>query len=173
MASIWQALNNTPWWVYVLLAYLVTIGIKAAKTQVVSLKKLFIMPILFTFLSVHALLTSVKTNAFAISCWAIAMALGILVGWLQTARYDIKIDKTKYLIQIPGNWSTLIIISIIFVSKYYFGYKLAVDPQMVNHTWFEVSLLGVTGICAGLFVGRLSFLLSHMQKQPSVNLTEE
>lgn len=173
MEFIWQTLINTPWWVYALLVYLIIIGIKSSKTQVISLKKLFIIPVLFTVLSIHTLLTSVKTDFFTISCWAIAMIIGIILGWLQIYRYQIKIDKTKQLVQVPGNWTTLIIILLIFASKYYFGYELAVDPQMLTQTWFEVSLLAVTGICAGLFVGRLSCYIYRMQTQPSVDLTEK
>ena len=172
MEFIWQIALNTPWWVYLLLVVLVKIGIRASKTSIVSFKKLFLMPVIFSFMSVHTLMTSFKVDFFAVSVWGIAIFLGVLLGWFQVFRRDLKVDKKHFLFQIPGSWSTLIIIIIIFASKYYFGYELAVDPQLVDSNWFEIAMLAVSGVCTGLFIGRLFCYIYRMLTSTSVDLVK-
>lgn len=171
METIWQFLINTPWWVYVLFIFLIKIGFQASKSRVVSLKKLFIIPAVFTFMSVHTLLTAVKPDYFAISSWSLAVLVGILLGYWQVYRYNVQVDKKQWLIRLQGTWSTLIVILIIFGTKYYFSYALAVDPQRASQTAFEFSMLAVSGACTGLFIGRLICYLYRMKTNIHIDLT--
>lgn len=171
METIWQTAVHTPWWVYLLLLYLISIGIRASKTNIVLLKKLFIIPIIITFMSVHTLIASFAISAFTITTWSGAILIGTILGWLQIYRLTLKVDKQHALIQVPGTWSTMIIIIIIFATKYYFGYELSVDPNLVDQTGFEFSMLTVSGVCSGLFIGRLLCYLYRFQTGSSVDLT--
>ena len=172
MEIIWQTAIHTPWWVYLLFAYLIKVGIQASKMRVVSLKKLFIIPAIFTFMSVHTLIASFNVSAFTISAWSGAILIGMMLGWLQIYRFRLKVDTQHTLIQVPGTWSTLIIIIIIVTTKYYFGYELAVDPKLAEQTWFEFSMLGVSGICTGLFIGRLICYIYRLKTSVSIHLTK-
>src|SRR5690348_15072244 len=120
METIQQTLHHTPWWIYLLLAYVIYIGIQASKARIIALKKLFIIPAIFAFMSIHTLITSFAMNALVIATWCIVILIGIVLGWIQVSRFQIKVDKQKKLIQVPGTWSTLIIIIIIFITRYYF-----------------------------------------------------
>lgn len=170
MKDLYQIVINTPWWVYLLAMYLIKIGINATKTRMVSLKKLFLMPLIFILMSVHTLIEYFTMNSFAISVLGFAMGIGILLGWLQVFRYSLKVDRQRALIQIPGTWSTLGVIVIIFTAKYYFGYKLALDPTLAKEMNFAISLLGVSGVCTGLFLGRLGCYLYRFKTLPSTML---
>lgn len=173
MNSIQQIIIGTPWWVYALFIYLIWIGIIASKTRVVSLKKLFIVPIIFGFISIHTLVTSFQMSALTITTWSGAIVLGTLLGWIQIHRYTLKIDKIHHLVQVPGTWSTLIFILIIFATKYYFGYELAVDPKLAEQSLFEFSMLAISGVFTGLFIGRLICYLYRFKTNPSVDLLKE
>lgn len=168
--SITAALLNTPWWVYLVFVYVLFIGIKSLKTQVVSVKKLFIIPTLLILLSLNELVTAVNLVYFNIMVWCTAAAVGIFFGWLYVYFYNIQVDKKKKLIKIPGNWATLILLIIIFATKYFFGYELAIDPKRLEDTFFELTMLSVSGLCAGLFLGRLFCYLYRMNTHPSVDL---
>ena len=172
MNSIWQTLINTPWWVYLLLAYLIKVGIQASKTRTVELKKLFIIPTVFTLISIHTLLYSFAIDALTILTWFAAILTGMVLGWIQIYQYKLKIDKKNGLIQIPGTWSTLIIIMIIFITKYYFGYELAIDPALAQQSTFEMSALLISGICTGFFIGRLICYFYRFQTSRSEDLTK-
>ena len=171
MNAIWTAASQTPWWVYVLFIYLVQRGISASKTQVVSIKKLTILPLVFVALSIHTLMTSFHVNAMVIGVWLASIILGSIIGWLLICQHQFKIDRKNWLIQLPGSWMTLILILAIFISKYYFSYQLGSDPELANQTGFEFSMLGITGICTGLFVGRLVCYFYKLYTYDSVDLT--
>lgn len=173
MNGIWQTLVHTPWWVYLLLIFLIRVGIRASKTHVVSLKKLFIVPIIFTFMSIHTLFTSFTVGALTITTWAVAILIGMALGWIQVHRYSLQVDMKNLLIQVPGTWSTLIIILIIFIAKYYFSYELSVDPQLAQQTIFEICALAISGIFTGLFIGRLICYLYRLKTSESVTLQPE
>jgi hypothetical protein len=171
METIQQTLWNTPWWVYVLLVYLIKIGIRASKKNIVSLKKLLIIPLVFTFMSLHTLIYAFAIDVTTLSVWSISIVVGILLGWIQVFQYDLRVDKSSGLIEIPGTWSTLIIILIIFATKYYFGYELSVDPVIAHNTVFEVSALTISGVCTGLFVGRVLCYFYQFSRHKSVSLS--
>jgi len=172
MALTWHLLSETPWYIYVLFFFLINRGIKSSRTQIVSLKKLFVLPILFTTLSVHTLVTSVSFNYVNLASLLIPLLLAAGLGWWQVTRYSIEVDKEKWLIKVPGNWSTLVIILIVFASKYYLNYQLAVHPQILGESGFASSLLAITGFCTGFFIGRLACYIQRFIKLPSVELSQ-
>lgn len=57
MGAIWQAAIHTPWWVYVLLGYLIAVGIKASKERVIPFWKIFVLPTIFLSISIQNLTT--------------------------------------------------------------------------------------------------------------------
>lgn len=172
MSSIWHLLSDTPWWVYVIFIILINVGVKSIKNQVIPLGKLFIMPAVFTAFSLHTLISSVAFNYVNIAVWLGSLLLMAVVGWLQIARYPIKVDRENYLLKLPGTWSTLLIVLLIFAIKYYFGYQLASKPELLGEPAFEMSLLAVTGFCTGYFLGKLSCYIFRFIKEPSVDLSQ-
>jgi len=44
------------------------------------------------------------------------------IGWTITSSVVIMADKKKSLVKVPGSWSTLIVVLLIFAVKWYFGY---------------------------------------------------
>lgn len=125
MRVIWQTAIHTPWWVYLLLGYLITVGIKASKVRVIPFWKVFVLPTIFLSISIQNLTTIENIEYLSIGSWIVAMLVGSLFGWWQVKRLDIKIDKKCSLIHIPGSWDTLLVILVIFIANYYFGYEKA------------------------------------------------
>jgi hypothetical protein len=170
LVEIWQIAIHTPVWVYLILIYLIVVGVKASKTRVVKLQRIFVIPAILAVMSVHSLMTTITlVDYLIVSSWIIAMLIGILLGWWQVKRLDIQIDKKRLLIQIPGTWSTMYILITIFVTKYYFGYEKATNPILMEQLEFNVSMLAVSGVCTGLFIGRLIAYLYHFKNSTEVN----
>jgi len=173
MSTITAFLEQTPWWVYLLFFYLIKLGIGASKTSVVPLKKLVILPLIFTVLSIHTMIVSFQVTAAVVEVWFASILLGTFFGYVLVRNYVFRVDKKKYLIELPGNWITLILVLAIFVSKYYFGYAMSMDPTVVHNTHFEFIMLSVSGIITGLFIGRLICYLNEFRVGKSVELTED
>jgi Family of unknown function (DUF6622) len=166
LETILQAALHTPWWVYLLFVYLVKVGIRASKTGVVSIHKLYVIPLIFTLMAIETVINNVGLTANTVALWAFSTVFGIIIGWFLVYPLKLRCDHQNKLIEVPGSWSTLVIIMMIFASKYYFGYALSVDPNLVNNTNFEIALLGVTGICSGLFVGKLLCYVYRLKTNP-------
>jgi len=148
-----NALKGTPWWVYALFIYLVVVGIKTLKPQVVSLKKIFILPLIFIVWSLWTLGGKLSL-ALDLSLWTGSFILGILIGWGLTRSSKIKADKKKALIRVPGGSLTFVLILVIFATKYFFGYTYATDPGASTNFSVVAADLVTSGIITGMFFGK-------------------
>ena len=170
--TIYQFAINTPWWVYLILAYLIFIGIRAGRPGFISLKRAVIIPVAFTALSIYTLLSVVQPSILHITIWLIAMLVGSFIGWIQIKFSRLKIDRERRLIWTEGNWTLLIIFILIFAAKYYFDYQIAVTPQIAQHPVFVYSLLTSSALLTGWFIGRISGLFYRLFNDPSQDLSK-
>jgi len=144
-------LKGTPTWVYILLFFLIYKGIKALKPNVMKLKKLLILPVVFFILSLHRV-----SNPYY---YILFLICGLLVGWLLYKNIKIKADKTNNLIALPGSALPIVLILIAFAKGYYFGYESAVHPEYLKQHWFILLSLITSGFFSGIFIGRASVFL--------------
>lgn len=170
MNTILTILKETPWWVFLLLYILIVIGFKALKKQVVSVKRLVILPLVFIALSVHSIIIAFQLSISSISIWLGSFIVGTLISFFLVYRHKIVVDRKHWLVQLPGSWITLVLILLIFASKYYFSYEMNASPALVKQIGFEFSLLFAYGICTGLFTGRLACYLYRLKTQRSFDL---
>jgi hypothetical protein len=176
LITLWITLEQTAihaWWVYLLLAYCIFVGIKSSKDNVTPYIKVLVVPVLFLYLSLHSLLVSFAISTFIVTVYGVSVLLGAGVGYWQTVMRKIQIDRKKLLISQKGSWGTLVLIMTIFISKFYFGYTSSADPQYLHNTMYEVSFLAVSGVTSGMFLGRAIYYTYRMFFGPSVELSEK
>jgi membrane protein CcdC involved in cytochrome C biogenesis len=154
MKYILNMLSGTPWWAWAILAYILYAGIKASKTKVISIKKLLLIPMVFSVMSIHSFVNVFNIHCLSVTTWATAILIGMCVGYYHTSRYKIEVNKKDLSLKIPGTWNTLIIVILIFCNKYYLHYSVAVNPSIVTQLWFTIFVLFVSGICSGFLNGR-------------------
>ncbi len=170
MMFIWEMILNTPWWVYLLLIYVVKRGLKARQTQVGSLARMFIFPILMFLLSIDTLYRTDALTGVNIGCWVLTLLLGAVIGWYLVAQQALKVDRQKHLIFCPGTWSVLILVLVIFVSKYAFATIQATNIILAKNPIFILSNLSVSGVFTGIFLGRLACYLHRYFTLPHTDL---
>ena len=98
--TIGLTLWNTPWWVYLLFAYCIFVGIKAAKGGVIPYLKVIIIPVVFAYLSLDSLLSHFSLNVFVVSVFILSLMVGVLSGLLQALKQNITVDRSRWLIKI-------------------------------------------------------------------------
>jgi hypothetical protein len=54
----------------------------------------------------------------------------------------------------PASPTNLVLVILIFVTKYYFGVQVGMDPSLVDDPQFVALDLGISGILTGMFIGR-------------------
>lgn len=173
LITIQQILIHTPWWVYVLLVYLIFIGVKARNTGIVSIYKLAVLPLLFLIMSIESMISHFKIESLSISTWLISIIIGSIIGLLLVYKSKIRVDRANKLLELPGSWTTLILILAIFMAKYYCGYALSKDPGAAINTHTEILVLALSGICTGTFIGRMLIYVYRLFKEPSCTLKEK
>ena len=152
-AAASQMFINTPWWVWLIFAYLLYRGFRMATTRVVKIRNLIISPILFSIFSINTMKNIlVSTTNLDILHWALAIVIGGALGWIHILKAGIKIDKDK--IKIPGTLVPLNIFMLLFIANYFFYYKISVNPQIVEQEWYRLSSLYPSGFSMGFFLGR-------------------
>ena len=161
MNGIFETIKGTPWWVFPLFAYLIWVGIGALKPQVVSLKKMFILPLVFLIWGIWGLIGSFDGYK-DILIWIIFTVIGYFVGWGIYQIYRIRADKKKLLIKLPGTRFVLVFIILIFATRYFFGYYQATHLEM-SPLIHAVNLV-FSGMITGIFIGRSMALLHKFAK---------
>jgi hypothetical protein len=145
-----EILLHTPWWVYVLFAYILYVGIKATKMRNVPVLRLFIAPSIFTVLSIHTLVAQIGEHFLYVIPWGVAAGIGIVIGWIEMRRLNLIVDRKNRLLKIPGSAFTLILFLLFFGSKYYYGFLSATHPERLKEIRFVIFILLISGIGTGI-----------------------
>ena len=148
--------SHIPPFVWLILAYLLYVGIQALKPRVVSINRLIFLPLMLI-----ALKYKIFTSEYAWVYFA-GIAVGLVIGYIKVRNSPIEIFKEAKSIQIPGSSSLIVILISIFLIKYYFGYLQAVNPEAYARNLFWD--LGISGVLSGYFTGqRASYLYRYFK----------
>lgn len=162
-------LKDTPWWVWVLLAYLIFQGTRALRGGATTFLRLSIMPLAFAVWGLWTIFDLFHGSAASIALWALSFAAGIGLGMAYMASVEVRFDRERQLVELPGSSFTLVWSLLIFCIKYALAVLLAIEPDTLASLWFLIADVGITGLIAGMFAGRL---LSLRQKYRSTALTD-
>lgn len=172
MNTLISLFSQTPWWVYALFVVLIGLGIRALQPRAASIVTLAILPLLFLASSAYTLMGYFQlTNENAIVMGG-ALLFGALIGWLFVSGMDYKVDRAHLRILLPGTWIILILILVVFASKYYFAYTVSTNPIIIRDNYFQFEMLGTSGFLTGLFVGRFLGYLFALLTGESVDLSK-
>ena len=158
-------LRGIPIWVYLLFFLLMYKGIQAArKSNVIKLKKICIIPVVFFILAIQKIHNP--------SLFVLFIVIGLAIGLAIYYKTELRADKEKQLIELPGSIIPLILMLIAFGKGYFFGYEHAVHPEYGHQAWFLHLHYIVNGTVTGIFAGRaLAYFLKY-QKAPHTDLKE-
>jgi tetrahydromethanopterin S-methyltransferase subunit C len=166
MQLIENLIIHTPIWVYLIFFLLIYLGIKATKTSVMPFRRVFIAPIVFSYISITGISRHFEMNSMSIITAIVALIIGYLLGHLTTRKIIVKIDKKNKRIQLPGNYWTLIITMIIFSTKYFFAYKFIRHPELKQASYFLASYIFISTLIIGFLIGRLTcFILKYKSQK--------
>lgn len=169
MPDIVIALKNTPLWVYVLFLYLLFVSFQAHLPSKQHILKLALLPTVLVVLWAQTLIAAVGISMMTISVSALGVIIGATIGWTIVWQKRIVIDHDKPILEVPGNWHTLVCILLIFIVKYYYGFEYERDPTLITLTRLEFAAFFVMGICTGIFVGKFANFLYRLLVERTLN----
>lgn len=145
-------LSETPWWVYVLFFGLVSIGFAAARPRVVSLRRLLILPLVFTLWNLAWLNERIHGRHSLLVFWILGLAIGSYFGGMSVRKWIVKADRQQEKVHLPGSWSTLVLILLVFAVRYFFVYHYERFPDTSSDLYTYDA--AISGLITGIFMGR-------------------
>jgi hypothetical protein len=162
MEYLFEVIKHIPWWVYVIFGYILSIGIKALKPQVISLKRVFLLPLIFV---ASSLFNFIKSSAILdISLWLLCGLSGFFLGLWMSRFSKIKADKKNALIAIEGSSLTLIVLLFVFSLKCFFGFLYGMQPYLQQNILIHSIELASSGVISGALSGRVFGLWQKYKK---------
>ncbi len=163
MNMLQQLTSQTPIWVWLLLAFLVTRGIAAMKPGETSLQKLAIVPALFTAWGAWSISHRFGTSLSAWGEWLGGIAAGAALGWLLLDRLKLTMDRSTGKLWRNADFSLLPLLLVTFLVKYGFEVAFAVSPSLTANAGFSAAYLLLAGGFTGLFIGKYCRYLASLR----------
>ena len=164
MENLWKALSGAPWWAYALLIYLLLVGIQAIKPRTISVKKLLLLPLVFVAWSFYGLYARLLLGFLSLlPVWIVFLAVGAYLGVREVHAWHLHKDRRKGEITIPGNYSTLVLMLLIFILKFFWGYYYATHTEISY--WIYCADTSTSALATGFFVGRAAFFFKSYLKK--------
>jgi hypothetical protein len=147
-------INGTPLWVWVLLVVLLSRGFKAMSSHTATLSRLAVVPVIFAGWGILHLLDSPMDGWSAAIAWVVAAAIGIGGGVLLASRSRFIVDPINRTIMQPGSVVPLVLMIVVFASKFWLGFELATATYASPLALYVLLDAAVSGAVAGVFAGR-------------------
>lgn len=145
-------LTNTPWWVYIFFIFLVFIGLRGTKPRTVPINQILLLPTIFAIWNILWLAERTQEHLYLIWFWIVGLFVGCFIGWQTVMAWHIYADHKRKVISLPGTWTTLIFILLVFCARYYFVYTYEYHPHAAPHLFTADAL--ISGLFTGIFIGR-------------------
>ena len=158
--ALFQVIGRTPYWVWALLAGLVWLGASQLRDRTVGLRRTQLVPLAMAAFSVMGILSAFGGSAAlatqALGAWAAAAAATAAMAlWFQpTAPHGTLYTASSRSFHVPGSAMPLALIVGIFLTKYFVGIELAMQPSLARDAGFALQIAGLYGMFSGLFGAR-------------------
>ena len=162
---IQQIISHTPVYVWALLAFLVYRGVMAARDREVSLLKLFIIPVVMLVVSLAGMNGHGPLGASVWGVWLTGMLATVAFIWT-TGKGEIVVNRADGTVMQRGNWTPLVLMLAIFVTKYTVAVLSVMHPELQRQMLFVVVVSGLFGVFNGVFIGRLLRCVAAYVRQP-------
>jgi hypothetical protein len=152
-----QILTHTPRWVWILLIALLWLGLSQAVARSASLKRITLLPLVMTGLSLSGTVSAFGADPLLLLVWCAAAAVALLLV-PQALSPATRYDPATRRFSLPGSWTPLALILGIFLTKYTVGVATALHPELTQYPGFSLGVSALYGAFSGVFVARTARL---------------
>lgn len=151
---LYQILANTPRWVWGLLLALLWLGLSQAVSRTASLKRITLLPLAMTGLSLYGTVTAFGAGPQVLLVWLGAGGLAMTAVLRQALPDATRYDPATQRFTLPGSWLPLSLTMGIFLTKYLVGAVGAMQPVLLHDASFSLCFAALYGAFAGVFLAR-------------------
>jgi hypothetical protein len=168
MSSLFRILAATPWWAFALLGLLIWLGLQAAKTRVVALRRIFVIPAVFIVWGIVGLALRPSFSGILAADWTVTAICGGALAVMTTRIDGLVADRRHGLVHLPGSLLLLARVLTIFVVKYGLGVAAAMRSDLREQLMLWD--IAVSGASAGYFLGWAITFWRVLQHAPEADL---
>ena len=154
-----QIVLHTPLWVWAILLALLWLGLSQTVSRQVGLRRIILLPLAMTAMSLHGTFTSFGATHWSWVLWTGA-ALAT-VAWFASSRAPagVAYQRATRVFNLPGSWVPLCLMMAIFAIRYVVGVVLALHPELTRDLAVAAMVASLYGALSGVFIGRMLMLL--------------
>jgi len=165
MEMIRMIISNTPIWVWAVLLWGIWSGISSLRGRQARVVLLWIMPVVFYFLSIQSLVSAGAHHLSYVPAWILAVVIGGLIGLSVLGSRPTTIDRERGTLRLAPSVVPLLIFLAVFGCKYIFNAGLSMHPGLIDSWAFTGSLLCLSGLSTGIMTGRVALWYSAWLKR--------
>ena len=159
-----QILTHTPIWVYPLFLLLLVFGFIQTRTRNVRRIPALLLPAGMSALSLAGIISSFGLTTIPLAAWGTALTMATVVGYTFFRDTRIHSNATDGTFFIPGSWGPLVVMMVIFLTKYVYAVMHAYNAEVIATPIFIGALSAVYGLLSGYFSSRAVNLIKLAQK---------
>ncbi len=160
MNTITTILSHIPTWVWAILAFILVMGVRQSRDQLMSRGRLLVLPLAWTAFGAWGIEQAFGLHALPLLAWIAGLALSQKLvrrsGWPAGARFEAGSGRFF----VPGSWLPLALMLSIFVAKFALGMSLAMKPELAHLAAVQIGFSLVFGAIGGALLGRSRRILA-------------
>jgi len=151
---LFQIISHTPVWVWALFALLLWLGLQQIMPGRVTLRRITVMPIAMTVMSLFGTLNAFGSHLEVLVTWLTCAALMAVIVLQSPLPAGTRFDVRSRYFDVQGSWVPLALMMGIFANKYVVGVALSMHPELALNTVFSLAFSALYGAFSGVFVAR-------------------
>jgi hypothetical protein len=160
VTTIAQIITHTPVWVWFILLFLIWRGLGSTLTRDIGLTRLVLMPCVLLVLSLWSAFSAGISSAI-LAGLAIGALAGVAAG-LVLERRNPATNLGNGRIRVPGEWTTLIVILVVFLTRYIRVVAGIMAPALAASAPFLIVMGGFSAFNAVMLLTRTVLRLRVM-----------
>lgn len=152
---MWSAIiTQTPLWVFGLFFALVVLGSLQMRARHISVRRAFMLPIVFLLLSVAGVVSAFGLSPIPLLAWASGYLLAVTLAANRPQKMNASYDKALQAFHVAGSSVPLVVMMSIFALKFFVGVSMAMHTSMAVSDAFPIVISLLYGGLSGIFAGR-------------------
>lgn len=144
----------------VALAIVIVIGVQRLYPRTVRPERMVIFPLLLVLFGANSLYALFPNADPAYAAAAVlACGVGMLLGWVHAARWQVQFDAVRRLVRVPGDPSLLAILLVTYGAHFFFHFAVESHQPWAASGVFEFLSFAAWGLLAGMPLGRSTNVL--------------
>jgi hypothetical protein len=162
-------LRGTPWWVVLLAAVLVWLGLRSLRPRVTTVGRVLVTPAVFITWGLASLTIRERSSTSLVLVGLITALAGVGAAMLTVRLRNLLVDRVHRLVLVPASLLPLVRNIVVFSAKYTLAVVAIIHPEARGH--IMVWDVAVSAVSAGYFFGWAARFALAYRNAPTADLT--